>query len=142
MTQGFSTIGVAIVCLALAACGTGSTEAEPESVNQTMQQLLNLDPASADQVRQLVANRQYQAAIQAAQGILVNKPGDPEASLLMGEALLGLNRPHEALPYFEATASAEAFRAEALQGSGISLYRTGRGDPAVGKLTEATALNP
>ena len=135
-------VAILTVTLALAACSSSPADDQQTSVDQTMQQLLNLDPASSDQVRAMLANRQYQPALEAANGILVNKPGDPEASFFMGEALLGLNRPHEALPYYETAATADAYRAEALQGSGIALYRTGRGDEAVGRLSEATTLDP
>jgi Flp pilus assembly protein TadD len=141
--QIYPTIGAAIVCLALAACGSSPVEEEaPNTVEQSMQQLLNLDPASAQEVRVLLENGSYQEAFKAANGILVNKPGDPEASLLAGEALLRLGRPQEALPYFENAATAEAFRAEALQGSGIALYQSGKRDQAVGQLSQAVALNP
>lgn len=140
--RSYPTIGAVIICLALSGCGGTSSEEEPQTVNQAMQELLNINPASPEQVRLMLANGRYQPALEAANGILVNKPGDPEAMFLAGEALLKLGRPHEALPYFETAAAAETYRAEALQGSGIALYQTGRSDLAVGKLTEATTLNP
>jgi Flp pilus assembly protein TadD len=134
-------IGLAVICLALSACGTSPEEEEPETVSQSLQELLNLDPTSPDQIRLMIASKRYQQALEGSQGILVTNPGDPEASLLMGEALLGLNRPFEALPFFEAAAATEAYRAEALQGAGIALYRSGRGEEAIGRLSEATSLN-
>lgn len=84
----------------------------------------------------------WEAAATALGHVLRVEPDNREAALLMGEALLRMDRPKQAVGYFSAASEAEAQSARALQGLGIANARLGDMDVAEARLREAVAKDP
>ncbi len=68
------------------------------------------------------------------------KPGDPDALLNRGNALLTLGRPQEALAGFDAVLARNPRQADALLGRGGAHAALGRPEPALADFDAALAL--
>ena len=87
-------------------------------------------------------NGRYEAAASKLGGILQREPGNAEAALLMGESLLKLGRPKQAVGYFSSAQDDPEFQARALQGMGIAFVLLDDSESAKNRLEEAVALDP
>ena len=124
----------------LAGC-TGQYEIPPEDL--TIDSVLQEGrKGTIEEAQAHYDNGRYEAAASKLGGILQRDPEDTEAALLMGESLLKLGRPKQAVGYFSAAQEDPDRRAEALQGMGISFVLLDDPTSAKARLEEAVALNP
>ena len=141
-------LGVAsafIVVVTLTGCETLiDKESKTESVEEvTLDSVLAQGRVGTiEEARALYAAKRFEAAASRLGSLIRAEPGNAEAALLMGESLLRLGRPREAVGYFSAAKKDPNFVARGLQGVGIALLHLGESDVAFERLNEALTYDP
>lgn len=133
-------LGAMLLLLSVAACaGT------PEGTNlQTSAASVAKPPTSAYLAAgdATLKDGRFAEALQIYQEILVSDPKTVAAQYGVAECLLGLGKPDEARPMFEALANHPQFHAVGLQGQGLARLALGRREEAAKSLHAATEADP
>ncbi|HLH17581.1 MAG TPA: tetratricopeptide repeat protein [Bryobacteraceae bacterium] len=102
---------------------------------------LAIRPADSELQRGLAVSlflaADYRAALEAARGL----PHTPETDFLMGDSLLRLERPEEAIPHLKAALARDPKLLAADASLGLALARTGKAAEAIPHLVKALALD-
>lgn len=95
-----------------------------------------------ERAKLLISERRYQEAVRACRRALLSQPDEVEIRLLLGEALLALERYDEVRVEMMALARKAPMRSEVHRLLGEAYLRDGRQGPAVESLRKALELNP
>jgi tetratricopeptide (TPR) repeat protein len=95
-----------------------------------------------ERAKLLISERRYQEAVRACRRALLSQPDEVEIRLLLGEALLALERYDEVRVEMMALARKAPMRAEVHRLLGEAYLRDGRQGPAVEALRKALELDP
>lgn len=137
MIRSLATFAIAAT---LSACA-GQNEIPPEDL--TIASVLQEGrKGTIEEAQAHFDNARYEAAASKLGGILQSDPDNSEAALLMGESLLKLGRPKQAVGYFSAAQEDPDLRPSALQGMGIAFVLLEDRESARLRLEEAVALEP
>src|SRR5690349_12399158 len=122
----------AAILIALTACSATTPPAET-----TVRPTVESQDAILTAVEADIEARRFQLAYQRLVGVNGETAATARAQYAMGEVLLGLDRPKEALTEFETVQTDEAFRARAWQGMGQALLAMGNSTAAISQLNKA-----
>lgn len=122
---------------ALTGCGTPSLE----SGQNNLTELLDRTLPTVDQMKQQIADGQYDSAQDGLQRLRARHPEDLQVAFLLGEVLLHRGQPGSALEQYKAAVASPELQAASLQGAGLSLLQLGRMDEAAASLGQAIALD-
>ncbi len=131
-------LAVGLAAAVISAC-TETSGLQDASVQSLME---SSPPLPFDQIRDLMANGYYEESRAALDHRLLLEPADLEAHLLMGETLLSMEDPENALTHFLTARDAPGYRPQAQQGMGIALLRLGQTDDAIASLEDSVATGP
>lgn len=134
-------VAASLTCLVLlAACATGNEISEEELSLESV--LSEGRKGTIEEAQAHYDNGRYEAAASKLAGILQAEPENAQAAYLMGESLLRLGRPKQAVGYFSAAQDDPEHGAGALQGMGIAFLLLDDPDSAQLRLEEAVAREP
>lgn len=108
----------------------------------SLSSLLGPREVSVERARELVAISDYAGAEEVLRAQLSQQPDDTEALLLLGEVLLDLKRPSNALDFFGLLSGVEGMAAVAHQGTGLAFVELGDLQSALVELESAVVADP
>jgi Flp pilus assembly protein TadD len=133
-------LGALLLLLSVAACAGTPGEAELKtSAASVAKPSTSAYLAAGDATRK---DGRFAEALQIYQEILVSDPTAVAAQYGVAECLLGLGKPDEARPMFEALAKDPQFHPVGLQGQGLALLALGKREEAAKSLRAATEADP
>lgn len=125
--------------LGVSACA-GTPQGGPDVSLEAL--LESAPPPTLEEVELRLAAGQLEAARVGLQRILATDSENGKATLLLGETLLRLDQPQNALARFEEASATPDLLAWGLEGQGVALLHMRRPEAAIAALREAVTLDP